>query len=392
MRKQMIRISAQFSLLLSATCILSCGVAIKKIASLNPPNGFHQQPADQTKVVATSSKVDGSVGVDELALYSGALLKKGKFEELDNNIAEARTTQDRLHGGYWKLYALYEGISVPNYDKNATPDEWKDHLARLEAWKTAMPNSVTPRISLAGALVNSGWLIRGSDTVDKISDESMRTFQTRAKMAEKELLDAKELKVKCPRWYETMLSVGLALSWKKAKYDQVFEEGFRLAPTYYHLPRQEMTYLLPQWMGEPGDIAKFVNDVSERIGGDEGSIIYYELSATLWPIYSNQIWEKTGLDRQRVKNGYNTLKRVYGIDRYRKNLWMAMLSGLTSGETPDPDQLEEAVNEVGDDWDEKVWFTPERFEDRRKTMRTLIDMMRKSPNYRGKNNQPVHPG
>ncbi|MBK8464632.1 MAG: hypothetical protein IPL32_02270 [Chloracidobacterium sp.] len=392
MKKHLISLATPVALFLLLTLVSGCGAFLKKVASSKQPESSSQKTEASTKVVANSSRIDDSASLDELAIYSENLLKKGRFDELTTKIDQARVTQDRLPGGYWKLYALYEGISVPNYEKNATPSEWEEHISRLTDWKAQMPNSVASRIALAGTLVNYGWFARGGDFVDKISDESMQAFHARAKMAEKELREAKELKIKCPRWYETMLSVGLALGWRKAKYDEVLEEGFHLAPTYYHLPRQKMNYLLPQWMGEPGDIAKFVNAVSERIGGDEGSIMYYELSATLWPEYSNQIWEKTGLDRRRAKEGYDTLKRIYGVDRYRKNLCMAMSLSLMSGGTPDPNYLEEAVNAVGEDWDDRVWGTRERFEERRKMMRTTIDMMKKSPNLQPQNNRAAQSG
>ena len=392
MKQHLIRTAAPVALFLLLALVSGCGAFLRGVASSKRPASYNKNPEAQAKVVANSSKVDDSATVDGLATYSENLLKRGSYNELTAKIDQARITQERLPGGYWKLFALYEGISVPNYYKNATPAEWEEHISRLTEWKTAMPDSVAARITLANALVNYGWLARGDDFVDKISDESMQAFQTRAKMAEKELLDAKELKVKCPRWYEIMLSVGLALSWRKTRYNEVLEEGFQLAPTYYHLPRQTTTtYLLPQWHGEPGDIAKLVNTLSERVGGDEGSILYYELSATLWPTYSNQMWAKTGLDPNRAKAGYETLKRVYGVDLYRKNLCMAMSLSMMSGGTPDPNLLEEAVNAVGDDWDERVWGTRERFDERRKMMRTTIDMMKKSPNFQSQNNRSANP-
>lgn len=372
MKKHIIRPVAPTALFLLLTVVSGCGAFIKRVASSKRTESYNQKSETQTKVVANSSQVDDSATVDQLAMYSESLLKKGRYEELRAKIDEARITQERLPGGYWKLYALYEGLSTPNYKKNATPSEWEQHLARLTEWKAAMPDAVSPRIALAKALIDNGWEARGENFVDKVSDESMRIFLSRAKMAEKELLEAKELTPKCPRWYETMLRVGIAQSWSRTKYDAVLEEGFQLAPTYYHLPRQKMHYLLPQWMGQPGDIAKFVSNVSDRIGGDEGSILYYELSATMWPQYRSYIWGKTGLDPKRAKTGYDTLKRVYGVDRYRKNLRMAMAQSYGSSAT----EIEEVLLEVGDDWDAEVWGTRERFNENKDMLKRTVDIMK----------------
>jgi hypothetical protein len=387
MRNLSIRHFALASLLTTLTGVSGCVPALKQVASLSRPPSVDQKIQDQAKIIATSSKVDNSATLEQLGLYSANLLKKRKFEELRTKIDQARTTQERLPGGYWKLYALYEGLAAPNFGKNATASEWEEHIARLTDWKTEMPDSVSARIALADALVNYGWEARGTDFVNKISDESMRTFLSRVKMAEKELIEAKEFDTKCPRWYETMLSVGLALGFSRSKYDQIYEEGFQMTPTYYHLSRQKVTYLLPQWMGEPGDIAKFVNNVSDRIGGDEGAIIYCELAGTLWPEYHQMIWTKTGLSAKRSNAGYNALKGVYGVDGYRKNLRMALVMSGGDGSV----DLDEVLQDVGNEWDEDVWGTRERFDEQKQMLRTAAENIKNLKKTHSQNIQPTVP-
>lgn len=332
--------------------------------------------ANKGPILVSSSKADTAASLESLSIYSSLALKAGKYEELSSKIDDARQTRERLRGGYWKLYALYKGISTPNVEMNATRSEWEDHLARLQEWKLKKPDSISARIALAQGLISYGFEARGSDTIDKISEESMRLFQQQVALGLKELLAAKQLTPKCPHWYQAMLRVGLAQGWNKAKYDEIFEEGFQLEPTYYHLPREKMTYLLPQWMGEDGDLSYFVNNLSERIGGDEGMIMYFELASTLWPIYDGNIWRKTGLEFSKAREGYVAMKRIYGVDRYRKNLLMAMTSsnlmtGVPFGDK-EIDGFEEALLEVGDDWDPEVWDTKERFEERKKFMSVTL--------------------
>lgn len=332
--------------------------------------------ANKGPILVSSSKADTAASLESLSIYSSLALKAGKYEELSSKIDDARQTRERLRGGYWKLYALYKGISTPNVEMNATPSEWEDHLARLQEWKLKKPDSISARIALAQGLISYGFEARGSDTIDKISEESMRLFQQQVALGLEELLAAKQLTPKCPHWYQAMLRVGLAQGWNKAKYDEIFEEGFQLEPTYYHLPREKMTYLLPQWMGEDGDLSYFVNNLSERIGGDEGMIMYFELASTLWPIYDGNIWRKTGLEFSKAREGYVAMKRIYGVDRYRKNLLMAMTSsnlmtGVPFGDK-EIDGFEEALLEVGDDWDPEVWDTKERFEERKKFMSVTL--------------------
>lgn len=366
-----------FILSLNSGCSL---LSKQPIALKSQSSATDNEPKE--KITVSSSKTDKSASLKGLSAYSSSALKAGEYQELSSQIDQARQTRERLRGGYWKLYAFYNGISTPNFEMNASPSEWQEHIARLEDWKAKMPDSVTARIALAQGLISYGFETRGSDTIDKISDESMRLFQQKVEMGLKELLSAKQLTPKCPHWYQAMLRVGLAQGWDKAKYDETFEEGFQLEPTYYHLPREKMTYLLPQWMGKEGDLSKFVNNLSERIGGDEGVIMYYELASTLWPIYHGDIWRKTGLEFSKAWDGYFAMKRIYGVDRYRKNLLLAMtanslMSGVPFGDS-EINRFEEALPEVGDDWDPEVWVTKERFEQVKKFMSVTVQSRKNS--------------
>jgi hypothetical protein len=228
---------------------------------------------------------------------------------------------------------------------------------------------------LAGSLVAAGFEARGRDFIDKISDESMQLFQSRVRQGERELLEAKTIATKCPEWYSVMLGVGLAQSWPRKKYDELFDEGFRLEPTYYHMAREKIVYLLPQWNGRPGDLNNFIADLSERIGGDEGAIIYFELSSTLWAQYRDSMWSKTGLDWTRAKAGYFAMKEKYGLDPYRKNLFMAMATsshGPVANVDDLADDYAEALREVGDEWDRDVFPTQDKFNERIQMIQTML--------------------
>lgn len=349
-----------------------CGLLLRKEGAFPPQSAQkHESPTAlrQEPVTASSSSVDTSAKFDALSAYSSTALKARKFDELTSKMDEARRIRERIPGGFWKLFVFYQGIQTPNFDQNASEPEWQRHLARLQEWKQVMPNSITARVALAQSLIAYGFEARGQDTIDKVSDESIQVFQERVAQGLSELNSAKDLTPKCPQWYTAMLRVGLAQGWNREKYENVFEEGFQLEPTYYHLQREKITYLQPQWMGRRGDIAQFVNSMASRIGGDEGSIMYFELASTLQPDYRSSIWLETGLEWGKAKVGYEAMKRIYGVDRYRKNLFMAFtLSGN------DWEGFDAALSEVGDDWDSDVWGTRERFDQMKNMMRQGLQM------------------
>jgi hypothetical protein len=247
-------------------------------------------------------------------------------------------------------------LETPNFEQNASESEWRAHLARLSEWKDLMPNSITARIALAKAWVSYGWEARGSETIDKISEDSLQLFQSRVNKGLAELLEAKKLGNRCPQWYEAMLDVGLAQGWSRGKYDQIFEEGFHLEPTYYHLLRQKIIFLLPQWNGHDGDLGSFISISSYRIGGDEGDIMYFELISTVQHVSIPFQFQRPPTNWERIRKGYAAMKRIYGVDAYRRNLFM-----FYAVSTQDWQAADDVLKEIGDDWDRDVWGSKENF-------------------------------
>jgi hypothetical protein len=313
------------------------------------------------------SKLDSSLGFDEKTAAVSAKLKKGDFASIEAEANEARHSKERLLGGYWKIYAIYSGLEQPNSKQNSTDTDWRAHISRLEAWKTALPRSITARVALAGAWSAYGTEARGEGLANTVSDESWKLFQERYDKAYSELQDAQNLDEKCPQWYEAMLRIGLAQSWPRSTYDTIFEEGFAFAPTYYHIQRQKVNYLLPQWNGEEGDLAKFIIENSSRIEGDEGQIMYFLLCGTLQPVYRGDLFRNVAISWESVKAGYAALQKQYGADRYRKNQYAFL---AIYGKDMETAAL--AMNEIGTDWDEIVWGNRQRFDG----MKTSIETFR----------------
>lgn len=307
------------------------------------------------------SQLDSGTTREKLLVETSSRLKKGDFGSIESLANSARSSRERLPGGFWKLHVIYGGLTEPNLEQKSTDQEWQLHINRLEEWKAAMPNSVTAKIATAAAWDRWAWEARGNGFVDTVSEHSWQLFRERAQMAFDELADAKKLDLTCPQWYVVALSVGLAQSWPRAQYDKVFEEGFRLEPTYYHIQHEKLFYLFPQWNGKNGEQAAFIKENASRIEGDEGLIMYFLLTSTLQSQYRMQLFQKVDVPWEKVKEGYQALDRYYKADRYRKNqyAYMAMF-----GKDIETAAIE--MQEIGDDWDPEVWGTREAFENIKK--------------------------
>ncbi|NOT48512.1 MAG: DUF4034 domain-containing protein [Acidobacteria bacterium] len=307
------------------------------------------------------SPLDSTTTRKKLSAEISARLKKNDFESIESLANSARSSKQRIPGGFWKLYVIYDGLTEPNLEQKSTELEWQEHIGRLEAWKTAMPNSVTAKVATAGAWVYWAVDARGEGFAHTVSEHSWQLFRERSQMASDELAEAKKSDLKCPQWYVVALSVGLVQNWSRTQYDKVFEEGFRLEPTYYHIQREKLTYLFPQWNGKNGEQGAFIKENASRIEGDEGLIMYFLLTSILQSHYRMQLFQKVDVPWEKVKEGYQALERHYKTDRFRKNQYAYMAMFGRDIETASAE-----MQEIGDDWDPEVWGTRETFENIKK--------------------------
>ena len=82
---------------------------------------------------------------------------------------------------------------------------------------------------------------------------------------------------KCPEWYLAMQRVAESQGWSVAEARALFDEGSKFEPGYYYSARVFAYYLQPKWGGEAGDTEKFTLEVADRIGGDQGDFLYFQL-------------------------------------------------------------------------------------------------------------------
>jgi tetratricopeptide (TPR) repeat protein len=204
-------------------------------------------------------------------------LHHDQFDLLGQAAAAARSTGERIPGGGWKLALIYSALSEPEGGKNAPDAEWLYQISKLKKWSESDAGSVTARVGLAQAYVGYAWQARGDGRANTVTEEGGRLFQERLDAARRVLDGAKSAGQRCPHWYATMLGVALGQGWDPASYDQLFAEATAFEPSYTAYYEQKAYYLLPRWYGRQGDWARFAEEAASRVGGGEGSALYYRV-------------------------------------------------------------------------------------------------------------------
>ncbi len=286
-------------------------------------------------------------------------LRHRQFADLDQFAEDLRKTKLRLPGGGWRLYRFYGQLAEPAAGRKTPGDEWEAHFKLLREWTMSYPDSITARVAYADALVTYAWLARGGDYADKVSSKQWALFKERLGQAEQVLRESYKLQTRCPHWYAVMQNVALGQGWGVNDYDQLVDEAIRSEPLYLAYYSGKAEFLLPRWYGDDGDSEKFVREAADRVGGTEGSVIYYYVFSYLTRFYKDdgRFESKVSASWPRLKQGFVDLDRLYHVTYSTVNLHAKM--AYAAG---DKNEARVAFERIDINWDEGVWDSREKFE------------------------------
>jgi hypothetical protein len=288
------------------------------------------------------------------------IMSEDHFDQLEKEAQLARTSNTRYPGDIWKLTFFYEGASTPPARDKSSDSDWETHLATLKKWVTAYPGSATARVATAEAYVNYAWVARGSGYASTVNDRAWELFGERINSAKSALVEAAKLKEKCPEWYAVMFNVALAEGWEKKEARELFDQAAGFAPGFHAYYTEYANFVLPKWHGEEGDTQAFAEEISQKVGGTEGSILYYEIAGQMACQCDTDRDSMEGLSWPRIKQGYEDLKKTYGVSNLSENR-IAYMSFSAS----DRPMAQQAFEAIGNDWNRRVWNSRENFESAR---------------------------
>ena len=282
------------------------------------------------------------------------LLKASRFKELDCLADSLRSSKVHFATGEWKLSSFYEAVSEPL--QHPTQEDWDFTLSQLKNWGSQHPSSITAQIALADAYINYAWFARGEDTSDTVSQKGWELYGQRIAHAKAILDHSVTFKTKCPEWYSAMQSVALAQSWDLQAARALLEKAIKFEPTYYTYYRTYAYFLQPQWHGEEGDSEKFANEIADRIGGDDGDIVYAQTVARIVcicnaaPVLKNLSWPRT-------QKGFALMERRYGSSLHNLNRL-----AVIAWKFDDPVAAVKIFPRIEDQWAKDVWNSKKNFD------------------------------
>jgi hypothetical protein len=282
-----------------------------------------------------------------------ALFNAGRYADLDALAQQLQQQRSRFRGGAWRLHVFFGTLSSPGAE-TATDAAWKAQIVKLEQWAQSSPASPTPRIALAQTYLRFAWKARGHGFANTVTPEAWALFKDRVQRARSTLEQSAAVAENSPHWYLQMQGVALDQQWDRAAFDALAERALAHEPDYYYFATSESIYLLPKWYGKRGDTERYAAEVADRIGGDEGDAVYFQIAATINCCNRTQA---PLLSWPRVQRGFAAIESLYRSTNRERNV-MAYLA-VHGGDAATAQQL---FARIGSDWSEPVWKSKAAFD------------------------------
>ena len=116
------------------------------------------------------------------------------------------------------------------------------------------------------------------------------------------------------------MRASLGLQVTKPQFNDIFQQAIKAAPDYKYYYHTRAIFLLPRWYGEEGEWEKDLAQSADRIGGEEGDLVYAQV---VWGIHhygeSIDVFEGNKISWERVDRGFAVILKQFPDSLAAKN-------------------------------------------------------------------------
>jgi tetratricopeptide (TPR) repeat protein len=233
-----------------------------------------------------------------------ALLKKGKFDELERLLSVCLANHASEGMGDWLIDDYYWGVDG-GYN-NLQEEEFAQKTNDIKKWLTHNPHSIFARPALAHACLFSFWGLRNANP----TKESARQMEKRLKLA-REILDSDPgIQKKNPVASTAYIRLLLAEGRDKEEILKVADDCHKAFPTYIGIDFWTAKFLSGRWLGSDEEASHYIQTRADKLGtykGDEAfTQIYHYLTDPDQNIFD--LPAQSSPEWKRMKAGY---KRIF---------------------------------------------------------------------------------
>lgn len=293
--------------------------------------------------------------VEDYAAQVHTYFEGENFAVLEKLVTQLRNTKQRLTGGEWKLAAFYRGLR-PTPAEKEDPVRWRTNLNRLEKWSKQFPDSATPLIAMVDNFAQFTAPLKTKEDLEQLAAPKRQLIKEGIETSEAALETARLNQIKDPHLYAAALELGKLAHWDRVKFEQLYQTGVELEPTYQHLHQAKSTYLLPTWYGRLGESEEFVQKLADKTGGQTGQQLYYFVATHVTEEIPDHATDQIRFSLGGIKEGFKSLESTYGVDTKTLNSQSRILArqgDLAGAQT--------MFDRIGPNYEAAVWRSKSEF-------------------------------
>ena len=133
-----------------------------------------------------------------------------------------------------------------------------------DEWIKKEPNNDLPKIIKGYQLIHKAWEIRGSGTIDTVSNEKQVSFKKQLKKAEEVLITVS----KNNTTYKTnavacLLTIYKVIDANRQYVHQLFEDAIKMAPDDAELHKSYLAFVSPKWGATDEEYKNYLNRIND---------------------------------------------------------------------------------------------------------------------------------
>lgn len=171
-----------------------------------------------------------------------AAFDRGDFDEVEKILDEVQATP-RLRKNFIGRFVDYQDETLAGKP-----------LASLETWVARKPRSSRALACRAASRVEWAWQARGNSYADQVPQSAWKVFGERLELARQDVQRAMELDPKNAFAPAVGVKVAMGLSLGRDQAEAYVAAAEAADPTEFEAHLNMLTFLLPRWFGEPGEL------------------------------------------------------------------------------------------------------------------------------------------
>ena len=237
--------------------------------------------------------------------YEALLMGRG-YSDLEKASLEAHSSLSVIRDGQPRLAAIYTGTAGCVCGGQQTEQRWNLRGERLREWGKNYPKSATAKVALATYPLRYAWFVRGGGYANTVSPDAWKQFYRYLDDALDALSGLEPGAKNDPGWFDAMLELATSQQWPRHQFEALYERAQRQHPDYLPIYFTAAGYYAPRWHGSIADLQRFIDRATEATRPKLGETLYARL---MWS--ESRSFEKTGVDWQRMKAGFERIMKDY---------------------------------------------------------------------------------